>query len=496
MEGSLKPLVSDDQNIKAVFVGGKGGVGKTSCACSIAIQFALNHPEKNVLLISTDPAHNVSDAFVQQFSGKPSKVEGIKNLFACEVDPAAAMKEELSRFESTPSSTDEEGVGEFQSFVTNLPGIDEAMAISSVLNYFDGNSSSGEESFGIVVFDTAPTGHTLRLLQLPALLKVGLQKLTSWKSKFSTMFSSLTSMVFADESQKRQVEKTKLLESRMKVWLDAVTRLSEMFKDKKSTQFVCVCNASFLSVYETKRLVNELKVAEIHVEYIIVNMLMPLYLATVGNNDTTSNLRNILQSQNVNSATVEAITDAVLLCGGVSRMQSHYLDLLREEQELKLVLLPLLAGEVRGVDDLLSFSEKMLSPDPKVLKAGSEKVSWSGLSKNLNNYVANTSPKLMNKALYQNGDKEAVDEESTDNSVQVNITPEMISVVQGMIMKPGGVDELLNNQIVLSERAKPENADLDEFLSDIANNGLMAGFKYLNNPSVMSKLAEIAKRLA
>ncbi|MHA1860723.1 MAG: ArsA family ATPase, partial [Candidatus Ranarchaeia archaeon] len=161
--------ISEKENLRFILFGGKGGVGKTSCAAASAIWFARQG--KKTLVISTDPAHSLSDSLKQDISGGDvKKVEGVDNLYGLETDPKKAMvvyqkaMEEASQGNNNPLAT-----GPFADLMQSpgtmaYPGMDEALAFTKVLEYMN------SKEYDTIIFDTAPTGHTLRLLSLPEIM--------------------------------------------------------------------------------------------------------------------------------------------------------------------------------------------------------------------------------------------------------------------------------------------------------------------------------------
>lgn len=175
--------VLEQTTLKWIFVGGKGGVGKTTVCSSLSI--LLSKKKTKVLIISTDPAHNLSDAFNQQIGHYPTKIAGYDNLFGCEIDPKTSSPDNINSLNSILGfNPDSNTISLFNELTTSIPGIDEAMCLAYIMKEVK------QLDFDCVVFDTAPTGHTLRLLKFPSLLEKGLEKMLSFKEKMGSMVQS------------------------------------------------------------------------------------------------------------------------------------------------------------------------------------------------------------------------------------------------------------------------------------------------------------------
>lgn len=321
MEASLQNILDQD-SLKWIFVGGKGGVGKTTTSCSLAVQLAA--VRSSVLLISTDPAHNLSDAFNQKFGKDPTLINGFTNLYAMEIDPNAAASANDDPF--LGKLGDEGGEPSPMMSVMNemsmaLPGIDEAMGFAQVMKLIK------SMEYSVIVFDTAPTGHTLRFLSFPNILEKALGKLHSLSGRFGGMFGQLSSMFGLSLNQDE-------LLGRFKELSEVVSEVNRQFQDPDLTTFVAVCIAEFLSLYETERMIQELSSFNIDVHNIVVNQLL-----------------------------FPAVDNPCQQCNARRKMQKKYLDQMIElYEDFHLVQLPLLQSEIRGAEALKTFSQNLITP--------------------------------------------------------------------------------------------------------------------------------------
>mmetsp|Transcript_41437 Transcript_41437/g.123801 ORF Transcript_41437/g.123801 Transcript_41437/m.123801 type:complete len:448 (-) Transcript_41437:225-1568(-) len=319
--------VLEQRELKWIFVGGKGGVGKTTCSSSLAVQLA--GVRESVLIISTDPAHNLSDAFRQKFTKTPSLVDGFTNLYAMEVDPSP----ETGEVEGLEWAQD----GFLTELAGSIPGIDEAMSFAEVMKQVQ------SLDYSAIVFDTAPTGHTLRLLNFPNILEKGLNKLISLKGAMGGMMGQVSRMLGGGA----EGDVTEQLLGKVEGMLDIVKQINEQFKNPDLTTFVCVCIPEFLSLYETERLVQELAKYEIDTHNVVINQV-------------------IFPDTDGGSRLLEARV----------RMQQKYLDQFHDlYEDFHLVKLPLLEEEVRGVDALKKFSVNLMAPyvPPAPRRLGSDR---------------------------------------------------------------------------------------------------------------------------
>lgn len=283
---------------------------------SLAIQ--LSKVRESVLLISTDPAHNLSDAFNQKFGKDPTLVSGFDNLYAMEIDPAAGMEE--AKNETSEDSPMNAILG-YMSMA--LPGIDEAMGFAQVMKLIQ------SMEYSVIVFDTAPTGHTLRFLSFPAIMEKALGKFSQLGGKFGGMFQQIGAMMGMSMDQEAMFAKINEMSQ-------VVKEVNRQFQNPDMTTFVCVCISEFLSLYETERMIQELTAYHIDTHNIVVNQLLfP---------KADSNCSQCLARR---------------------KMQKKYLNQIDElYEDFHVVKLPLLSQEVRGPEALKDFSKNLVKPFP------------------------------------------------------------------------------------------------------------------------------------
>jgi arsenite-transporting ATPase len=245
---------------RLLFVGGKGGVGKTTVAAAIALRLARTIPAADVLLLSTDPAHSLGDVLGIQASDIVSPVTGgFRNLHVRELDAPAALAAKRAGLEASLQSLADAlgstGVGTMvnRSLAELVelapPGLDELMGVLSVLE--------AGSHYATVVIDTAPTGHALRLLEMPAVAREWVQALLRMLLKY------------------RKVLRPGPLAGDLVDLSRQIRTLQSLLTDPAATRFVAVTRAAELPRLETGRLLAKLRRMRIATPFVIVNALTP-----------------------------------------------------------------------------------------------------------------------------------------------------------------------------------------------------------------------------
>ena len=229
---------------KYLFFSGKGGVGKTTMAAASAIHYAAEGLK--TLIVTTDPASNLADVFEQEIGHKVTPIKGVDKLFAMEIDPDEATKEYKEKVIGPFRGVMPDDVMVSMEEQFKSPCTTEIASFDRFVDFM------GTDEFEVVIFDTAPTGHTIRLLELPV----------EW-SKFIEDSSKGSGQTCIGPVQAMQESKAKY------------DKATSLLRDPSSTTFVLVMRPDKLSLYETLRASKELESIGIKSGELIINGILP-----------------------------------------------------------------------------------------------------------------------------------------------------------------------------------------------------------------------------
>jgi arsenite-transporting ATPase len=245
----------EDPGLRLLFFGGKGGVGKTTCATAAACHYARWFSGRRVLLVSTDPAHSLADSLAD-FT-PPAHIE-ILEFQAQEALAAfqARHRRKLEEIAARGTFLDQEDIRRFLDL--SLPGLDELMALLAIAGWVE------SRAYDLVIVDTAPTGHTLRLLTMPEVIRSWLRALDALLAKHRFMRQRFRGKYQPDE-----------LDDFLAELATAVKKLVALWQDARRCRFVPVTLAEEVVLRETVQLLRELERRQIPVREVVVNCLFP-----------------------------------------------------------------------------------------------------------------------------------------------------------------------------------------------------------------------------
>lgn len=294
-------------NLSLICFGGKGGVGKTTSAAATALYLAKNNPQMRILLASIDPAHSLMDSL------KDNNL--FKNLMVWEIDAYASFQQFMKRHSNTLKIIMERGTlldnTDISALLsTSMPGIDELMGMIELVDLLE------NDTYDTIVLDTAPTGHTVKFLQMPHFIKKWTHLLDLMMEKHRYMSKLYMRHYQSDDT-----------DAFIEAFSNGAKKVERVLRNK-SCEFVPVMVPEALSVNETKRFLSVLKGHKIPVKDIIVNRVNPF-------GDCS-------------------------FCNGQYLLQKKYVDEIKRCFDgYNLLMMPLYKEEIHGRDFLLNFAEMM-----------------------------------------------------------------------------------------------------------------------------------------
>ena len=260
MVASLSYL--DQEPKRLIMIGGKGGVGKTTCASAIALHFALQG--RKTLIISSDPTPSLSDIFEVEIGDEETPIENVKDLYGIEISSEVVLKKWKERFGpeiydvvSSFASVDYD----FVDYIGGAPGIEEEYMLNYILELVEGGQ------YDLVVWDTAPAGHTLRLLHLPQIFMKHLEAATKFYMNLYSYFEKMK------ESVKLKKGKRSLLEI-ISGWEHLAEKVVSFIRDPGKSEFIIVTIPEALGVKQTERIITDFDDYQLRVRSLIINYVI------------------------------------------------------------------------------------------------------------------------------------------------------------------------------------------------------------------------------
>ncbi|MFB4165136.1 ArsA family ATPase [Alteribacillus sp. JSM 102045] len=249
-------------NYSILFFGGKGGVGKSTSSSAFALTAA--EKGKRTLLVSTDPAHNLSDLFDSTIGDERKQLT--ENLWGMEISSEKQSKRYINQVKDNLKGLIKSHMAEEVNRQIDMaavsPGSEEAALFDRLVQIV----LEEKEHFDIIVFDTAPTGHTVRLLSLPEMMEAWIEGMLQRRQSINENYSQ-----WLNDGEPVDDPIYRVLMNRK----DRFSQARKVLMDNKRTAYIYVLMPEKLPVAETKRALQMLEKANLKVNALIVNKCLP-----------------------------------------------------------------------------------------------------------------------------------------------------------------------------------------------------------------------------